>query len=406
MTTFSYTAISQDGRQFKGRADGPDRSAILQQLHAAGHFVVEVSEDHGSHGHAQSKQLSLFRSSPKPEQITEFARELSMLFGGGLPLDKSLFLLEQQAASPAMANVISDIRRAVTAGGTLHDALAKQNGLFPPVFINMVRVAEISGTLGPVLERLADAREKEQKLKAKAVSAMLYPAFLICASIAAALVMLLYVVPRFKKMIFNLRGEVPDAAAFVIGVSDWVQANGMLLGLGPCIAFLAVSISARQPAFRSQLQSLLFSVPVVGRLLQYHLVARFCRTLGTLLQNGVSLPDALKLTRDVMDNARAAEVIGNVHTALRKGQDFAGPMLKSGLFPPVVVHMFNVGQETGNLHTSALHLADAFENKLETAIERFFSILEPCIIAAVSLIVGGTVIAIMSAVISVNDLAL
>ena len=167
-----------------------------------------------------------------------------------------------------------------------------------------------------------------------------------------------------------------------------------------------LSVLARQPGFQASICSVLFKVPVVGNLMQLNLVARFCRTLGTLLENGVEFPDALKLTRQVLGNEAAAKVLEAAHTALRKGQDFTGPLMKSGLFPPVVVHMFQVGQETGSLHTSALHLAETFEAKQEAAIERVFTILEPCIIAAVSLIVGGTVIAIMSAVISVNDLAL
>jgi type II secretory pathway component PulF len=270
----------------------------------------------------------------------------------------------------------------------------------------MVRVAEASGSLDTVLERIARGREKAQKLKSKAISEVLYPCLLVVMAIAAVVIMLTFVVPRFKDMITNAGGQAPAQARLVIAASDWLLANGQMLALSLAAFIVAVGFAWHRGIGRHQLEVLLLRVPLVGSVLRLNLTIRFCRTLGMLLENGVELPAAMKLVRNVIGNRYAGAVLDEAYDALRKGRSFLEPLSRSGLFPAVVVNMLVVGEETGSLTTALFHMADMFEEKLETAVQRTFTIFEPLIILFVSVFIAGIIISILSAVISINDLAI
>jgi general secretion pathway protein F len=403
---YRYSAISRTGSKLTGEIEAVSRAIVLEDLHKLGHLPVEVIETKGAAAGGDARGSSFLSGKPSARQITLFTRELSMLLKAGLPLDQSLGFLAKDARSKRLSRVIGQIGEQVSNGKSFHESLEAQGTAFPPVYSSMVRVAEASGSLDTVLERIATGREKAQKLRSKALSEVLYPCMLILMAIAAVTVMLTFVVPRFKDMIMNAGTEVPEQARLVIGASDWLIANGQLLAVSIVASAVAVVLAWQQGLGRQQMERLLLHVPFIGNMLRLNLTIRFCRTLGMLLENGVELPAAMKLVRDVIGSGYAALVLDQAYDALRKGRSFLEPLSQSGIFPPVVINMLRVGEETGSLTSSLFHMADMFEEKLETAVQRTFTIFEPVIILLVSVFIAGIIISILGAVISINDLAI
>jgi len=409
MTQFSYIAISSGGEKISGAVEAIDRSIVLEQIRAQGHLPVDVQECAAGSNAAPGGRRggrSLFSARASKADVTLFTRELAMLLKAGLTLDHALSLLTTVTGSSRLVPVVAEMRKSLNDGKSLEQALELQGDIFPTSFINMVRVAEASGTLETVLDRLASAREREQKLKSKIISAMVYPGFLVFIAIGTVGIMLGFVIPRFKEIIDNSSSEVPDAAQFVFSASDWLIANAMNVAIG-CFAFVLATILAfRLTPVRSAFGRAMTHVPLLGQLYRLNFTIKFCRSLGTLLENGVDLPEALRLSQDVAGNGNAADVIKDANECLRKGEDFTQPLAASGLFCPVAVNLLKVGMETGSIAPSSLYMADMFEEKLDTAMQRTFTILEPVIILLVSGFVAGIIISIIGAVISVNEIVI
>jgi general secretion pathway protein F len=406
MAVFRYTALNQAGKEISGEVEAPSRELAIRQLADAGHFPIDaVAQGGGAAGTAGGSLLD-FRRAASAGQVTLFTRQLAMLLAAGLTLPRAMALVEAETGGGRVQRVAQQIRADIAVGKSLAEALEARGRQFPPVYVSMVRAAEASGTLPEVLERIADTREREQKMRAKLVSALLYPSLLVATAIAALLVIMLFVVPRFKSMLVDSGVKLPPSAAMVIAVSDWLNAHLMELGIGIAALLIGILVLRQQAAVRRLLDRLSLRLPVVGNLMRMDLTIRFCRTLGALLANGVALPTALGLTREVMGNDEAAAVVAAMGQELRKGSDLAKPMEASGLFPPIVIALMRVGEETGGLAKSALYLADMFEDKLDVATQRLVTILEPVIIIAVSVVVAMIVISIMGAVVSVYDLTI
>jgi general secretion pathway protein F len=403
---YRYSAISRTGSRLSGEMEAASRAIVLEDLHKLGHLPVEVVESNGTAQGRSTGGSSFLSGKPSTGQITLFTRELAMLLKAGLPLDQSLGFLANDARSKRLSRLIAKIGEQVSNGKSFHESLEAQGGVFPPVYVSMVRVAEASGSLDTVLDRIAKGREKAQKLRSKALSEVLYPCILVVMAIAAVVIMLTFVVPRFKEMIVNAGTEAPEQARLVIAASDWLIANGQTLAISLLAAAAAVGLAWQQGLGRQQMEWLLLRIPLIGTMLRLNITIRFCRTLGMLLENGVELPAAMKLVRDVIGNRYAAVVLDRAYDALRKGRSFLEPLSQSKLFPPVVINMLRVGEETGSLTSSFFHMADMFEEKLETTVQRTFTIFEPVVILLVSVFIAGIIISILGAVISINDLAI
>jgi type II secretory pathway component PulF len=413
LARYKYIAVDQTGQRITDVLEAVDRSHVLERLQQQGHLAIDVSEigegdpvgtgaggtvSQSGNGQRRNRRIS-------EAEVTLFTREMAMLLDAGLTLAQSLKMLEVQATSPKSREVISELSHALADGKSFEQALAA-TGNFAPLYINMIRVAEATGTVKQVLSRLAEDREREAKLRSSALSAMLYPGFLIVTAIAAVVIILMVVVPRFKDVIADNSTALPASAQFVFDASDWLIAYGHWLAAAIAgVVFIAWSLS-RIAAVRAWFELIALRLPVIGGLVRMGLTVRFTRTLATLLGNGVGLPDALDLTRSVIGNSRVASVITSMGTELRKGQDFIEPLQNSRLFAPLVINMLKVGDETGNLGSASGHIANMYQDKLETSIARLFTIMEPIIILLVSALIAGIVISIMGAVFSVNDLAL
>lgn len=405
MPLFWYTALNQSGNHISGEIEAASRELAIRHLTDAGYLPIDAVQKSAGAG-ALGSSLSGFGRTASATQITEFARQLAMLLGAGLTLIRAIGLIEDDASSPRVRKLARQIRTEIAGGKSLAEAMEAQDRQFPPVFVSMVRAGEASGALPEVLERIAETREREQKLRAKVVSALLYPALLIVTAIAALLVIMLFVVPRFKSMLIDSAVKLPPSTAAIIAVSDWLGAHLVELSAGAVAFAVAIMIVRRLPATRRWWGRVSLRLPIVGNLVRTDLAIRFCRTLGALLTNGINLPTALNLTRNALGNEEAGAIVAAMSQELRKGSDLAGPMAESKLFPPIVTALVRVGEETGGLAKSSLYLANMLEERLDVAMQRLVTILEPLIIIAVSVVVAVIILSIMGAVVSVYDLTL
>jgi len=405
MPLFWYTALNQSGNHISGEIEAASRELAIRHLTDAGYLPIDAVQKSAGAG-AVGSSLSGFGRTASATQITEFARQLAMLLGAGLTLIRAIGLIEEDASSPRVRKLARRIRTEIAGGKSLAEAMEAQDRQFPPVFVSMVRAGEASGALPEVLERIAETREREQKLRAKVVSALLYPALLIVTAIAALLVIMLFVVPRFKSMLIDSAVKLPPSTAAIIAVSDWLGAHLVELSAGAVAFAVAIMIVRRLPATRRWWGRVSLRLPIVGNLVRTDLAIRFCRTLGALLTNGINLPTALNLTRNALGNEEAGAIVAAMSQELRKGSDLAGPMAESKLFPPIVTALVRVGEETGGLAKSSLYLANMLEERLDVAMQRLVTILEPLIIIAVSVVVAVIILSIMGAVVGVYDLTL
>jgi general secretion pathway protein F len=405
MPAFHYTAVDRAGQRIAGEMQGASREAVIRELSEAGHFPIDVIA--GSTGPASPARPALaFGRSVSAAEITQFTRQLAMLLTAGLSLPRAVSLVEGEASGRRLKVIARQIHADISGGKSFADALEARGGQFPPVLVSMVRAAEASGTLPEVLERIAETREREQKMRAKLLSALLYPSFLVVTAVASLLIIMLFVVPRFKAMLSGSGMALPPSTANIIAISDWLNAHWSTLAAGLAIVVTGALVLRRRPTVRRFLDRAVLRVPVVGGLVRMDLTIRFCRTLGSLLANGIAVPAALNLTREVLGNDAAAAAVAAMSRELRKGSDIAKLMEASRLFPPIVTAIMRAGEETGGLAKSALYLASMFEEKLDMATQRLVTILEPVIIVVVSGVVAAIVISIMGAVVSVYDFAL
>ncbi len=405
MSYYHYKAVTRSGRTVEGAIEAESRHLVLDQLSEIAHLPLEVREI-AANTPTPGGHLMQFRRKPTRSQITLMTRELSMLLKAGVTLDQALALLENDQGSHLMTRTISRLRRELSEGQNFADAIEAQGGIFPAIYTNMVRVGEVHGQLQEVLEQIAQEREQDQKTKSKLLSALLYPSFLVVSAIGMIGFLLIFVIPQFKEIVMSSGAGVPDAARFVISLSDWLNANLMQLAVLALVGCLALTVLWTRPSVRKACEGIVLQLPFVGSLMQVHAMIRFCRTLATLTKSGVELPNALDLCRRVVSLQPASLAIGKSIEALRRGQDFIAPLAQSQVFPPVVTNMLRIGEETGNLSTSADYLAEMLQDKADVSTRRTMTILEPLIIILVSLLVAGVLLAILSAIVSVNDLVI
>ncbi len=404
LSEFAYTAFDDAGRKISGTVEAEDAEAAMRQLTEQGSYVIDVVPATGKAPRTSSFR-SPFSSDPWPSEITQFTRELELLLTSGQNLARALSLIEEDTSSRRIKALSTRLRQSVAAGRSFEEALRMEQRSFPPVYIGMVKAAEATGEMAGALAHIADMRERQEKLWAQVNSALLYPSLLIATAIAAVLLLMVVVVPRFGEMLGDQVDNLPATSKAVFATSRWLSENFDLFGI--CVAglLLVLLLGLRQPAIRKSIERMLLRVPLLSTLIRMALSARFCRTLGGLTAAGVGLPAALALTRDTFANENARQLIDRIGTAVREGRDFTDPMGSANLFPLMLVSMLKIGASSGALSQTALRLADMYETKLQISIQRVVSVLEPTIILVVSIFCGFIVLSVVSAILGVYDLA-
>jgi general secretion pathway protein F len=407
---FDYTAVNRDGRSVSGRIEAESRDAALRLLNTQGVYPIDAVPAVPASATVPPSPTagaasSMFERKPTSAEITLFSRELSLLLSAGQPLSKTLALIEEDSSAQRIQKLARRLRTSITTGKSFDEALTMEGSHFPPIYVGMVKAAEASGKLQSVLERIADTREREHKLKGKITSALIYPILLIATAIGSVLLMMILVVPRFKDMFGAQVQQLSASSRAVLATSDWLTQNAETLGIAAVVISLAILLAGRSTLVQKSCQRSLMGLPVIGSLMRLSLTVRFCRTLGVLLSAGLGLPAALALTRDVIGNDTAETLIDRIGAALREGTEFTEPLAGSSVFPSMVTSLLRIGAESGTLSASALRLADMYESKLEIAMQRFVTVLEPAIILFVSLFIGFIVLSIVGAIMSVYDVS-
>ncbi len=403
MPRFTYEAVSDGGERVNGTMEGADRSIVLSRLAGQGLHPISVKEDDAE---AMSTGRALLgRGRIAADEITVFTRQLTWLLEAGTTLNRALDILSRETFSKPFSAVLTALQADIRKGKTFHDALAA-SGVFPPFYLVMVEVGEATGTLSSVLGRVAAAREHEQKARGKVISALTYPLLLVVLSVGVLTFIMVSVVPGIKDMILGSGAPVPPEARFVIAISDWLIANGLAVATGLAAAIAALGLAWRHTRLSSRLRDMAMRLPVIGTLLMKMEIAQFCRILGALTAAGMTLPGSLKIIGGTQLNRRITDTTRAMEVALRRGEDFIAPLEGSGIFPPLLARMLKVGSETGNLAPGINRASEILEDELDRILDRSLALLGPVIILVLSIFVGFIIVSLMSAVISINDLAI
>jgi type IV pilus assembly protein PilC len=332
----------------------------------------------------------------KMKILTVFTRQLATLIDAGLPLMKSLSTLAKQERNVVMRNTMTHLATSVEGGSTFSESLALHPGIFNKLYVNMVKAGELGGVLEIVLTRLAEFQEKSQKIKGKVIAAMVYPIVVLIIAGLILTFLLIFIVPKFQQIFKDaLPGKpLPSITLFVIGCSDIMVSQWYLILGGIVLIVGGYKAFASTPAGVVILDRLFLRVPVFGNLMKQTAIARFSRTLGTLISSGVPILQALNITRETASNTVIANAIGKIHDSVKEGESVVGPMEASGVFPPMVTSMVQVGEETGQLPDMLVKVADVYEAEVDNVVTGLTSILEPIMIVMLAVIVGTIVIAL------------
>jgi len=406
MPFYQYKAVNPAGEVQEGVLEAPSTSAAVARIQAMGFIPIRAEESGAAKGEtAPAARRPLFtRRGVTQDDVTVLTRELATLLKAGLPLDRSFEILINLAGNPRVAELLTKVRNEVRGGVALSRALEAQRDVFTRFYVNMIRAGEAGGSLPNVLLRLADYMERSKALRDNVRASLTYPAFLAVVSVVAVVLLLGGVVPRFKPIFASAGKAVPFMTQVVLFMGDAMRAYwlpGVFLIAG--VVWL-VARRMQDPEVRYRFDRRKVTAPVVGDLFAKVEMARFSRTLGTLLANGVTLVSALNIVRDTMGNAWLAESVGSVARELKEGRGLGRPMMETGRFPMLAVHMILVGEETGRLDDMLLQVAETYDREVDVAIRRALALLQPVMIVAMALVIGFIIIAILSAMLSVYDI--
>ncbi len=417
MANFHYIALDPKGQETTGVLQASTDAEAIGLLRNTGLYPTKVIEEGkgdisaikkrskgGKKAAAKSKGKSkgggLFESGTvKSKVLMIFTRQLATLIDSGLPLLRGLTVLGKQEPNPVLKRTINTLADAVQTGSTFSESLASHPKLFNKLYINMVKAGELGGVLELALIRLAEYQEKAQKLKNKIVAAMVYPVIVMFLAVAIVVFLMLYIVPRFEKIFNDMLGEggaakLPWLTRAVVGASKQIGDNILWLILGVAVIFIGWKIIAASKGGRRLIDRMKLRLPLFGNVQRKSAIARFSRTLGTLVTSGVPILQALNITKDTAGNVIISSAISKVHDSVKEGESMVAPLEASGVFPPMVISMVDVGEETGQLPEMLLKIADVYDDEVDNAVDALTSMLEPIMIVVLAIVVGTIVMAL------------
>lgn len=411
MPRFDYRAMNSQGQETRGVIDADSVGAAIAKIKELGFFptqIMPVKEKTATVTATTEKKgfnitISLGPPRVGKKQLTIFTRQLAILIDAGLPLVRSLCILRDQQKSGGFKKVINRLAEEVEAGSTFSEALGKFPRAFSKLFVNMVKAGEVGGVLEVVLQRLAEFAESSQRIASKVKSALAYPVVVIGVALAALTFMITVVVPKFLEMFVELEITLPYMTRQLLNISTFFRTK-WFIGLGVIIGVvIAYKILRMNRVVRYVTDYVFLYLPVFGPLKRKIAVANFTRMLGTLVQSGVPILQALNIIKDTTGNEVLGRAINMVHNSIREGESIAGPLLKSRVFPLMVVNMVDVGEETGSLDTMLLKVADAYDSEVEATVNALTSLLEPILILSVGVIVALIVISMFLPLVTLID---
>jgi len=398
MPKFSYTAVDARGKQANGFVEANDQNDAIAQIRQLGYYPQRLDEarEAVSAGNDNKPKAKKRGGRVKSSILTTFTRQLATLIDAGLPLMRSLNTLAKQERNAVMRSTMTHLATSVEGGSTFSEALSLHPGIFNKLYVNMVKAGELGGVLEIVLTRLAEFQEKSQKIKGKVVSAMVYPVVVLVIASAILSFLLIFIVPKFEQIFKDaLPGKpLPGITLFVINCSNLLVSQWYFVLGGIALVVFGYKILSSTTFGILLIDRIALRLPIFGDLMTKTSIARFSRTLGTLISSGVPILQALNITRETAGNTVVAGAIGKIHDSVKEGESVVGPMEACGVFPPIVTSMVQVGEETGQLPDMLVKVADVYEAEVDNVVTGLTSILEPIMIVLLAVIVGTIVIAL------------
>jgi len=400
MPEFSYKAIKGTGELVQGTLVAETEPAVLAQLRRMGCMPIRVSSKDGSTG--ASWALFRGRGTSSSDRLN-FARQLATLVRAGVPIDRSLSLCRDLAEKPALQAVIAGTLKELRSGQSLASSLAANPRFFPPLYVAMMRAGEASGTLPAVLDRLVEFEEFSAELRGYLVSALIYPMVLMVVGSVAIAFLLGFVVPRFAQIFEEAGKELPLPTQILMDVSQALRDYGWIAAVVIVITVLLLSRWVRTESGRLRWDQWRLKAPLIGDVSLKLEIARFAKTMGTLLNQAVPFISALRLTREVLSNRRVAAAVEPLIQGVKRGQGLAGPLAETRMFPALAVQLMTLGEQTGKLDSMLLELAGIYDREVRVATKRMVALVEPAVILAMGLVVGTIVISTLLAIVSINE---
>lgn len=411
MAVYAYVAMNNRGKEISGSVEAETSTLAISQIRDMGYFPTKVYEKSPASGTSTSAKpakagglasMNITIKLPgigdriKPKHLSVFVRQLATLLDAGLPLLRSLNVLSDQAKPGITKETLSGIAADIEGGATFSDALAKYPKSFSKLFVNMIKAGEVGGILEAVLERLAEFSEKEESLKRKIKAAMVYPILVTVAAIGILTFLMIVVIPTFKKMFEDFNTELPGATMMLLKISDVAKDwRGILIILGSLVGlFVIYKLIRKTRKGMYYSDKLKLYIPIIGPLTRKTAIGRFARTFATLIGSGVPILQALTIVKDTSGNEVIAQAMASVRDSIREGESIAGPLKASGIFPPLVINMVDVGEETGALDKMLLKVADTYDQEIDAAVEALTSAIEPIMIVGMGGVVGFIVVAL------------
>ena len=410
MPVFAFEAIKNDGQKVKSEVTAESKDEAIKKIQGQGLRPTRITAQKeesksravpGVEKAPAKKKAGLLARGVSSNDIVTFTTQLSTLQDAGLPIVRSLKILEEQQKPGRFKDQLEEVSSEVEQGSTLSEAMAKYPKSFDKLYISMVKAGEAGGVLDVILRRLAGFMEKSQKLRKQVKGALIYPAAVITVAILILVVIMLFVVPAFEKMFADIGQALPAPTQLLLSTSQAIQTYWYLIPLIPIFLMVIMKLIARTEAGEKALDAFKLRMPVFGNIIKKSSVARFCRTLGTLIASGVPILEALRIVKDAVGNVIISNAIEDVHGSIREGDTIADPLRSSGIFDELLVNMIDVGEETGELDKMLMKIADNYEADVDVAVEGMSSLLEPLLIVGMGLVVGFIVISLFLPLVSI-----
>ena len=412
MANFAFEAANAAGKTEKGTIEAESSEDAIRKIRSQGLFPTSVREQRkgGAKGKKKptnldvkkKKGFSLSLGGVSSKVLTTFTRQMSTLQDAGLPLLRSLQILEDQQKPGKLKNVLGEVCDSVSSGASLSDAFAQHPKVFSNLYVKMVAAGEIGGVLDVIMQRLAEFMEKGQRLKRRIIGAMIYPAVVITIAVAIVTGIMYFVIPKFQEIFNDFEVELPALTKWLIAASKWVagQESGqrvpgaVWIAFSPVLIFFFFKVIRKTTFGRASTDVIRTKLPVIGMLIRKTAIARFTRTLGTLVAAGVPILEAILITRDTSGNYVFEKALTKVHDSVREGESFAKPLREAKVCDAIVVNMIDVGEETGDLDAMLMKIADNYDEEVDVAVASLLSLLEPFMVVILGCIVGTIVLAL------------
>ncbi len=407
MSVYSYKAADISGKIVKGTLDAANEKSAADRLHDMGYIPIKISQAGNAAGQMNlrlSGDIFSFFKKASVKDVMLFTQDLSALLTAGLPVDRALAILITVTEKENFKGIVRDILKSVEGGSYLSDAMAKHPRVFSDFYVNMIRAGEAGGVLDAVLERLGDFLESSQELRDYVKSALIYPIFLVFVGGISIIILMTFVIPKFSVMFSDMGNAIPLSAWFLMGLSEFLRTYWWLIVGLMTVIYLSVLQYIKTPAGRLQTDIWKIRMPIIGDMVRKIEVARFARTLGTMIKSGVPILQALDLVRAIIGNKVITAAMERIHDRVKEGERLSATLKDSGIFPSLAVQMITVGEESGKLDEMLLRVAENYEKIVRNTVKRFISILEPAMILVMGLVVGFIVISMLMAIFSMNEM--